>query len=764
MIITCANCDTSYELNENLIKETGSKVRCKNCNQVFTVFPPQTLDSIEPEPDLELEMVVDEPEASKAAEAPPAEAEADVPEEDEASLDLPDFEEVLDAEAGAAAEDQGVSEAEPDLSLAMDMDEEPVAEVSKAAEAADNAETAAAGDNLDFLDLSDIEDMLVTDIEADPDSLKAGEDEPELELEMTPEAAETAETGGTSEEEVAKPVSEGIDLSEIEELLDVEKDVTLEDLEKAGKEQELELAPEPGFDPITGVAEDLLPDDTDALDLSDIEKMLDTEVAGGPESVKITEEEPELSLEPEAPEDDVIPEFSSEADEDSLELDLELELEAEDTAGAGDEISEELILDEEELTLDTEDAEELVLDEEELTLDTEDAEELVLDEEELTLDTEDAEELVLDEEELMLDAEDTEELTLDLEMEDSALLLEADEDEALDLDMEDAELSLDLEESLELEADETPVAEEDLQLDIEGDLELELEADDDLLLEPDEAEGELFLEPDDTSDAELTLEPEEDDLLELDLEAEPDMAEASEEADFELDLDELEDAAETEAATPAIAEKAEAAAEAFALGGDEDTKAAAQPVPPHAAQAPKKKSRALTYILIFLLLICGGGYGGLTYLKQKGIEPTELPYIKTLFAKSGEVVAIETTLKYDFYENAQVGPLLVITGDVENKFDHGRSYIRVTGEVLSSSQKVIKSETAYCGNVLDKSILENENFSRIKARMQKRTGNKNVNVNVKAGAKIPFMVVFSNLPENIREFRVKVSGSEAAGK
>ncbi|MDR2349496.1 MAG: zinc-ribbon domain-containing protein, partial [Deltaproteobacteria bacterium] len=40
MIITCAQCQTRFRVDDGLIKETGTRVRCSNCQNVFTVFHP----------------------------------------------------------------------------------------------------------------------------------------------------------------------------------------------------------------------------------------------------------------------------------------------------------------------------------------------------------------------------------------------------------------------------------------------------------------------------------------------------------------------------------------------------------------------------------------------------------------------------------------------------------------------------------------------------------------------------------------------------
>ena len=39
MVITCENCHTRFNLDPDLLKPTGSKVRCSQCRHVFTAFP-----------------------------------------------------------------------------------------------------------------------------------------------------------------------------------------------------------------------------------------------------------------------------------------------------------------------------------------------------------------------------------------------------------------------------------------------------------------------------------------------------------------------------------------------------------------------------------------------------------------------------------------------------------------------------------------------------------------------------------------------------
>ena len=39
MIVTCDKCQSRFNLDETLIKESGAKVQCSNCRHVFMVHP-----------------------------------------------------------------------------------------------------------------------------------------------------------------------------------------------------------------------------------------------------------------------------------------------------------------------------------------------------------------------------------------------------------------------------------------------------------------------------------------------------------------------------------------------------------------------------------------------------------------------------------------------------------------------------------------------------------------------------------------------------
>ena len=61
MIINCEKCASRFNLDDNLIKETGSRVRCSVCSNIFTVYPqrPEEEESDEHEETVDLDSSLD---------------------------------------------------------------------------------------------------------------------------------------------------------------------------------------------------------------------------------------------------------------------------------------------------------------------------------------------------------------------------------------------------------------------------------------------------------------------------------------------------------------------------------------------------------------------------------------------------------------------------------------------------------------------------------------------------------------------------------
>ena len=387
MFITCQECNTTFRLDENLLKPTGSKVRCSQCRYMFRAFPPapqlaesvsqpavspaMPLDVSEPpvppveEEEQELEGIdlaeldsIMEQEVARddglaeelAQELGGADAADDLPELDDADLDL-DFDAALelDSEETPADIPSTNEDAEEDIDLDMDfsLDDDlppvpPVPPVSQeetnTTEALEDAlsleeDLEAAGKAAAEAPLPDDE----LDLDIDLGGLDSGEEEKPLPL-------ADAEASG-----------DDLDLGD----LDFDLDGEAPEKEVSGEEPELSLADEsdltlegagPEMDsqePIVAEAEETQDLDLD-LDLGD---ELELELDDAPEVSAEDTEEPELSLEPDSQAEPAGDELDlgdldsllgagdeelevkmDESESESGDLELELDLEDGDTA------------------------------------------------------------------------------------------------------------------------------------------------------------------------------------------------------------------------------------------------------------------------------------------------------------------------------------------------------------------------------------------------------------------------------------------------
>ena len=147
------------------------------------------------------------------------------------------------------------------------------------------------------------------------------------------------------------------------------------------------------------------------------------------------------------------------------------------------------------------------------------------------------------------------------------------------------------------------------------------------------------------------------------------------------------------------------------------------------------------------------------YLKQ-------VPYLnqvmKPEMKETGEISVDNISSK--FIDNTTHGKLFVITGTVKNEFSESRKYIKIQGSLFSSGKTLAKEVTIYGGNVLSDQNLSEMSLTDINQRLSNRFGDKKSNFDVKPGKSIPFMVVFSDLPESLEEFTIEVAGSFPATK
>jgi pilus assembly protein FimV len=327
-----------------------------------------------------------------------------------------------------------------------------------------------------------------------------------------------------------------------------------------------------------------------------------------------------------------------------------------------------------------------------------------------------------------------------------------------ELDLSDIEEILDLEE-LETEEKQVP---NDIVLELDMETEPELEKvpeglDSDELEEVDLLDIEKMLEIGPAPDTQADVQPE-DLFLESDLE--------EEQADFALPEDSSEvDAYEPDETTePAEAEGVMPKFEFEDEDGEdliEEEITEIQPALDQEGPSAKKRISKPIFALLIIALLAGGLYGTYVLLDYMKIEiPFVSDYLKPKVSDPAGNLKIETIdVDSKFVPNAKTGKLFVITGRIKNGYSSSRRSIKIKGKLFTKGKTLTKTEIFFCGNVLSDMELSNMELVAIKKRLSNSLGDNKSNTGVKPGQELTFMIVFSDLPDNLEEFAIEVAGS-----
>jgi pilus assembly protein FimV len=413
---------------------------------------------------------------------------------------------------------------------------------------------------------------------------------------------------------------------------------------------------------------------------------------------------------------------------------------------------------------------------------------------EAKVDQEEPDELDLSDLENLLDEEEVaSETTVDETFEDLDLKIEPETDVPMEKvppsagadDLDELDLS-DLEDILDLDeptADEEPVPDDIvLELDTESEPELEKaaeegEAEDIEEVDLSEIEKMLEIEEESEEKSEITEEPIAKELdLELEVEEAPDDT-VTPEDDSQIEVYELDEAEDTVEEPEAVeASSAEEMEKEFEVGESEEAEqieeevVEEEPLIGEAAPVPKKRVSKPLVVLLILVLLAGGSYGTYVLLDYMNIEIPflkQIPFISDYFKPkvsdpTGSLKIDTLDVNSKFLLNVKEGKLFVITGRVKNGYSDVRRFIKINGKLYKKGKVLYQTETAFCGNVLSDIELSNMDLEAIKKRLLNRSGDNNSNMQIKPGGEIPFMIVFSNLPEDLEEFSIEVASSTSA--
>ncbi|MGD2099888.1 MAG: DUF3426 domain-containing protein [Desulfobacterales bacterium] len=763
MIVTCNECDSSFNVDDHLLKDTGSKVRCSKCSSVFVVYPETAAPELDQEtddlvletndelPDLEDMMDFDEEDLAMDSSG----------DEDSDALGLEsDEENLFDMEESELGDLEAADTDLPDLDMDLDDLNEAVEADSPEVEPADDALAPGSGADSDELDLSDLEELVGADDDMELEGLAsddASDDDLEMDLDIESDEIEPAEI----EAPVAEDVNEQLDMEDFEDLVGADTDTPVEEVVSEDADDldlglDLDSEPELESEPETAsmaAALDAGTEESDELDLSDLEGIIEPE-----------EEPSEEGQDAEALDD--------------LNLDLDLDAQPAEEApvsavGEDPEAADELDFSDLEGIMDTDEpAETAAADDLELEFEVDEgageakpAETADVSEE---LDLNDLEQMLESDEKPEAESADELELDLDLEPETAETA-----DAAEPAGSDDAEF-LDIEQMLEGDEDKAsaaPASEEVVELDLEAvmdeasqpaDSELELNLD----LDTDQQEVETISESPSSGEEDLDF-----DLLDSDEETLQFGATQAAATQTQEDLS---------ASAGLSATSEEFATEEFAETGDiyEQTGALDDMGADMGIAVKKRSARKPLIAVVLVLLLCligiivtnnlGIKIPFVSDLHIPYISDVKIPYLSGLMGPKVEdtagnlsITPMSRTISYKFVDNESAGRILVISGKVRNEYDHPRSNIKVTGKIYQKGKHLANSATVYAGNQLSDADLKRMDMAAINRRLQNRFGDKRSNIKVKTGTTIPFFIVFNQLPANLDEYTVEVAGSSS---
>lgn len=145
--------------------------------------------------------------------------------------------------------------------------------------------------------------------------------------------------------------------------------------------------------------------------------------------------------------------------------------------------------------------------------------------------------------------------------------------------------------------------------------------------------------------------------------------------------------------------------------------------------------------------------------KVKVKNTTEKP---TPEAVEKKPVPNERSINGKFVSNKNGGTLFIITGLVDNPSDISYSHIEVEGTLSTKKNLIAKTKKVFCGNYITDEMLKSGDIDEIMKLLQVKEGDSNSNENIKPGSAVTFMIVFSDLPEELQNFNVKVAGFDKA--
>jgi len=174
--------------------------------------------------------------------------------------------------------------------------------------------------------------------------------------------------------------------------------------------------------------------------------------------------------------------------------------------------------------------------------------------------------------------------------------------------------------------------------------------------------------------------------------------------------------------------------------------------PDSAPRVPSKAKKpfpmkTLLAVLIPLLLLGGGLFWFIS--NKDSIMPPESAPSEKASAKEISLPAVsimDSTQAY-FLQNSQIGQVFIVEGEINNESGKPVSFVLLEGKLYTKNNHVAQSQRCFSGNPISRNELLQLGVTEIQNRMMNREGKDLMNVHIPPSKRIPFMLVFHNLPE-----------------
>jgi len=170
---------------------------------------------------------------------------------------------------------------------------------------------------------------------------------------------------------------------------------------------------------------------------------------------------------------------------------------------------------------------------------------------------------------------------------------------------------------------------------------------------------------------------------------------------------------------------------------------------PAIPQRPSKKGylRKAVMLGVVLLLVGGGLFWYVTHKEDSTPSESAAPDKTSRAEKKEPIINILDATQAYFLENGRAGQIFVVEGEVANESADPVSFILLEGKLYTRDNQVAQSQRCFSGNGMSRDELTKLSVQEIQDRMMNREGKNLVNVHVPVGKRVPFMLVFHNLPE-----------------